>query len=100
MAGSSVGGRREAVVVGLIGAVVGGVVGNAVERNTTREEALEILVQLRNGDRRAVVQAKASETFAPGDAVILVTTGGKVRVRKAPVAAPPAANPASAASSV
>ena len=85
VAGSSVGGRREALAVGIIGAVVGGVVGNAVERASTREESLEILVQLRNGDRRSVVQAKAAETFAPGDAVILVTTGGKVRVTKAPV---------------
>lgn len=86
VAGSSVGGRREAVAVGVIGAVVGGVVGNAIERGTTREEALEILVQLRNGDRRSVVQARAAESFSPGDAVILVTTGGKVRVIKAPPA--------------
>jgi outer membrane lipoprotein SlyB len=90
MAGSSVGGRREAVVVGLIGAVVGGVVGNAVERSTTREDAVEILVQLKNGDRRSVVQAKASEAFNPGDPVILVTTGGRVRVTKAPVVSAPA----------
>ncbi|MDP1649060.1 MAG: hypothetical protein Q8M01_12800 [Rubrivivax sp.] len=93
VAGSSVGGRREALAVGIIGAVVGGVVGNAMERASTREEALEILVQLRNGDRRSVVQAKAAEAFAPGDAVILVTTGGKVRVTKAPVLpAAPATN--------
>jgi len=85
VAGSSVGGRREAVAVGVIGAVVGGVIGNAMERAGTREEAVEILLQLRNGDRRSVVQARAAETFAPGDAVILVTTGGKVRVTKAPV---------------
>jgi outer membrane lipoprotein SlyB len=90
IAGSSVGGRRESAVVGILGAVVGGVVGNAVERTTTREDAVEILVQLKNGDRRAVVQAKASETFAPGDPVILVTTGGKVRVTKAPVVTQPA----------
>jgi outer membrane lipoprotein SlyB len=95
IAGASVGGRRESMVVGVIGAVVGGVVGNAVERNTTREEALEILVQLKNGDRRAIVQAKAAETFAPGDPVILVTTGGRVRVTKAPTVAPPAVAPAS-----
>lgn len=94
VAGSSVGGQREAVVVGIIGAVVGGVIGNAVERGATREEAVEILVQLKNGDRRSVVQAKAAETFNPGDPVILVTTGGRVRVTKAPVIAPPA--PASA----
>ena len=92
VAGSSVGGSRESMVVGVLGAVVGGVVGNAVERNSTREEAVEILVQLRNGDRRSVVQARASETFAPGDPVILVTTGGRVRVARAPaVVVPPAA---------
>ena len=91
VAGSSVGGSRESMVVGVLGAVVGGVVGNAVERNSTREEAVEILVQLRNGDRRSVVQARASETFAPGDPVILVTTGGRVRVARAPtVVVPPA----------
>lgn len=93
VAGSSVGGHREALAVGIIGAVVGGVVGNAVERASTREEALEILVQLRNGDRRAIVQSKAAEAFQPGDAVILVTTGGKVRVTKAPAATPLAAPP-------
>jgi len=89
IAGSSVGGRRESAVVGILGAVVGGVVGNAVERTATREDALEITVQLKNGDRRSIVQAKASETFAPGEPVILVTTGGKVRVIKAPVVTQP-----------
>ena len=84
VAGSSVGGSREAIVIGVLGAVVGGVIGNVVERNTTREEAVEVLVQLRNGERRSVVQAKAGETLAAGDAVILVTTGAKVRVTKAP----------------
>ena len=91
VAGSSVGGSREAIVVGVLGAVVGGVIGNAVERNTTREDAVEILVQLRNGERRSVVQAKAGETLAAGDAVVIVTTGGKVRVTKAPVVRAPVA---------
>jgi outer membrane lipoprotein SlyB len=91
VAGSGVGGSRDAVVVGIIGAVVGGVIGNAVERSTTREDAVEILLQLKNGDRRSVVQAKAAETFNPGDAVILVTTGGRVRVTKAPAPPAPAA---------
>ncbi len=97
VAGSSVGGSREAVAVGIIGAVVGGVVGNAIERSSTREEAVEILVQLKNGDRRSVVQAKAAENFQPGDPVILVTTGGRVRVTKAPVVVPSVAPAASAA---
>jgi outer membrane lipoprotein SlyB len=90
IAGSSVGGSREGMVVGVIGAVIGGVIGNATERAATREEGLEILVQLRNGDRRSVVQARAAETFAPGDPVILVTTGGRVRVTKAPGVMPAA----------
>ena len=84
IAGSSVGGRREGAIVGVLAAVAGAVAGNAVERMGTREEAVEILVQLKNGDRRAIVQAKGSETLLPGDPVILVTTGGKVRVTKAP----------------
>jgi outer membrane lipoprotein SlyB len=87
IAGSSVGGHRESIAVGVIGAVVGAVAGNAVERMSTREDAVEVLVQLRNGERRAIVQAKAGETLNAGDAVILVTTGGKVRVTRAPTGA-------------
>jgi len=88
VAGSTVGGHREGLVVGVLGAVAGAVVGNAVERAGTREEAVEILLQLRNGERRAVVQGKGSETLNPGDAVIIVTTGGKTRVTRAPGVAP------------
>lgn len=84
IAGSTVGGRREGQVVGVIGAVAGAVIGNAIERSSTREDALEIIVQLRNGERRAVVQARGDESFNSGDAVILVTTGGKTRVMRAP----------------
>ena len=71
------------MVGGVLGAVAGAVIGNAIERNSTREDALEILVQLRNGERRAVVQAKGQDSFAPGDAVMLVTSGGRVRVARA-----------------
>lgn len=87
VAGSSVGGRREAVAVGVIGAVAGAVIGNVLERTATREDAVEIMLQLKNGERRAIVQAKGNEEFAPGEAVILVTTGGKARVTRAPGAA-------------
>jgi outer membrane lipoprotein SlyB len=89
VAGSSVGGRREAVVVGVLGAVAGAVVGNAVERASTQEKALEILVQMRNGERRAIVQAQGSENFAPGDQVILVSTGSTTRVARSQSVAPP-----------
>lgn len=76
--------QREAQVLGVLVGVAGAAAGNAIERFATREEAVEILVQLKGGDRRAIVQAKAAEVFAAGDAVVIVTTGGKVRVTKAP----------------
>jgi outer membrane lipoprotein SlyB len=98
IAGSSRGGSsRESAAIGVVGAVAGAVIGNAVERFGTRENALEILIQLRNGERRAIVQAKGEEEFQPGESVILVTTGGRTRVTKAPATAPsqPAAVPAS-----
>ena len=86
IAGSSVGGSRESMIAGVLGAVGGAMLGNVIERNTTREESLEIMVQLRNGERRAIVQAKGNETFLPGEPVIIVTTGTKVRVTRAPAA--------------
>jgi outer membrane lipoprotein SlyB len=76
--------QREGQIIGILAATAGAVAGNVVERVGTREEAYEILVQLKNGDRRAIVQAKGSEVFAAGEPVILVTTSGKVRVAKAP----------------
>lgn len=88
VAGSSVGGRREAVVVGVLGAVAGAVVGNAIERGATREQAFEIIVQLRNGERRAIVQAQGTESFQPGDQVVLISTGGTTRVTRAQSVAP------------
>jgi outer membrane lipoprotein SlyB len=89
VAGSSIGGYRDGIVGGVIGAVVGGVVGNAVERSATRENAVEIMVQLRNGERRAIVQALGSESLAVGEPVILVTTGGRTRVTRAPAVVAP-----------
>lgn len=84
IAGSSVGGQREGAIVGVLAAVAGAVAGNAIERMGTRENAVEILIQLKGGERRAIVQATGGEVLAPGDAVILVTNGSKVRVTKAP----------------
>jgi len=80
--GSSVG--REAQVLGVLAGVAGAAAGNAIERFSTKEDAFEILVQLKGGERRAIVQAKGSEVLLAGDPVIIVTTGSKVRVTKAP----------------
>lgn len=76
--------QREAQVLGLLAGVAGAAAGNVIERFSTKENALELLLQFPNGERRAIVQAKGEEKFMPGDAVILVTTAGKVRVSKAP----------------
>lgn len=85
VAGASRGaGGAESQVIGLLVGVAGAVAGNTIERMSTRENANELLIQLKGGERRAIVQAKGSETLVPGDAVIIVTTGGKVRVVKAP----------------
>jgi outer membrane lipoprotein SlyB len=76
--------QREAQVLGVLAGVAGAAAGNALERLATREDAIEVLVQLKGGERRAIVQAKGTEVLAAGDPVIIVTTGGKVRVTKAP----------------
>lgn len=81
-AGSGV--QRESQILGVLAGVAGAAAGNALERLATREEAVEILVQLKGGERRAIVQAKAGEVLAAGDPVVIVTTGSKVRVTKAP----------------
>ncbi|MEO5686245.1 MAG: hypothetical protein ABIR54_02710 [Burkholderiaceae bacterium] len=84
IAGSNVGGPRTGGIVGIAGMIVGGLIGNAVERDATQQQAFEILMQLRNGDRRAVVQGVSGDQFVAGDPVILVTTGGRTRVMHAP----------------
>jgi len=95
VAGSNVGGNRTGTIAGVLGAVVGGVVGNAVERASTKEDGQELLIQLKNGDRRSIIQAKGTEALNVGDSVIIVTSGGKVRVIKAPSV--PSGQPAPAA---
>jgi outer membrane lipoprotein SlyB len=85
VAGSTRGARgAESTVIGMLVGVAGAVAGNTIERMATRETADELLIQLRGGGRRAVVQAKGRDVLVPGDAVIIVTTGSKVRVTKAP----------------
>lgn len=91
IAGSSRSGGRESAAIGIVGAVAGAVIGNAVERAATKEDGVEVLVQLRNGERRSIVQARGNETLVAGDPVILVTSGGKTRVTRAPAVAPAAA---------
>jgi outer membrane lipoprotein SlyB len=98
IAGSNIGGPRTGAIGGLVGLVAGGLIGNAVERNATKENGVEILLQLKNGERRSVVQANGKEGFAIGEPVVLVTTGNRATVTRAPDVntsnAAPAAYPA------
>lgn len=97
LAGSTVGGYHDSFIGLILGAIVGGVIGQAIELVATRENAVELLVQLRNGDRRSIVQAAGADRWQPGDAVVLVTSNGRMRVIRAPV---PLAPPASTGSPV
>jgi len=99
IAGSNVGGGNGAIVGSLIGAVIGGVAGNAVERGATQQNGVEIIVQLRNGERRAIVQGATPDVFTPGDPVILIVTGGNTRVQRAPQVGQAPAYPAPAPAS-
>jgi len=85
------GGGAETLAVGVLAAVAGAVIGHAVERGATREQAVELLLQMPGGERRAIVQARGSEEFRPGDAVLLVNTAGRARVTRAPGTTPAAA---------
>lgn len=75
---------RNSGWAGLLGFVVGGVVGNAVERSATTQNGVELLLQMRNGERRSIVQPNGNEGWLVGEAVVLVTTGGRTRVTRAP----------------
>ena len=85
--GGTVGGNRgsyNASAVGtVVGAVAGAVIGNAIERGATQANGVELVLQMRNGERRSVVQGVSEPLFQPGDAVIVTTTGGRTTVQHA-----------------
>lgn len=83
VAGSTVGSGATSTIVGVLAGVAGGVIGNTVERRATTEQAIEIILQLSNGERRAIVQAQGTEVISAGDRVVLVSTGGTTRVTRA-----------------
>ena len=96
IAGSAVGGGNGAAVATVLGAVVGGVAGNAIERDSTKQNGVEIIVQLRDGQRRAVIQSATADAWAPGDPVILIVSAGHARIARAPQVGPTPAYPAPA----
>lgn len=82
VAGSSVGGSREGLAVGVLGAVLGGALGNAVERSVTREQAVELVLRMDDGTRRAVVQTEGAQGLRVGDRVTVVGGSSGMRVSR------------------
>ncbi len=80
IAGSEVGRGKGSAVGAVLGAVVGGIAGAAAEEGMTRKPGLEITVRLDSGRTIAVVQEDNGETFARGDRVRLLESGGQARV--------------------
>ncbi len=78
--GSTIGGGSGRAVATVAGGVVGGVAGSAVEEGATKQDGLEITVELDYGEVIAIVQA-ADQPFFVGDRVrVLRRPDGTARV--------------------
>jgi outer membrane lipoprotein SlyB len=77
--GSNVGGGRGSTLGTIVGAVAGAVAGNAIERNVTEKNGIEITVKLEGGQMIAITQ-EADEQFQPGERVRVLSGGGATRV--------------------
>jgi outer membrane lipoprotein SlyB len=80
--GRVMGDGRGRDLAGAVGAVAGAAAGQAVEERATRQDALQITIDLDRGETIAVVQA-ADVSFAPGERVKVLRRGdGAARVAK------------------
>jgi outer membrane lipoprotein SlyB len=80
--GQTVGSGRGRDLAGAVGAVAGAVAGQAVEERTTRQNGLQITIDLDRGETIAIVQA-ADVSFAEGERVKVLRRGdGAARVTK------------------
>ena len=77
--GGNVGGGRGQSLGAVVGAVAGAVAGNAIERNVTEKNGVEITVKLEGGQMIAITQ-EADEQFRPGERVRVLSGGGSTRV--------------------
>ncbi|HNQ04323.1 MAG TPA: glycine zipper 2TM domain-containing protein [Thiobacillaceae bacterium] len=84
VAGSSVGSGKGSVIGAVLGAVAGGLAGAAAEEGLTRKTGLEIVVRLDTIPFRtiSVVQEDTGESFARGDRVRVLESGGQTRVTR------------------
>ena len=78
--GSAFGGGSGQKIAEVAGGIAGAAGGAVAEEGLTRQQGLELTVELANGEVIVVVQA-ADETFDPGDSVrVIRRAGGSARV--------------------
>ncbi|MDY6993760.1 MAG: glycine zipper 2TM domain-containing protein [Pseudomonadota bacterium] len=82
IAGSTVGGGRGKSIATTVGAIAGGLAGAAVEEGVTRDDALEITVQLDDGRMISIVQTEPEVAFQAGEPVRVLTSPTATRVTK------------------
>jgi outer membrane lipoprotein SlyB len=82
IAGNTVGGGHGRALATAVGAIGGALVGSAVEEGATRQNGLELTVELDSGEVIAVVQ-EADDYYAVGDRVRIIRgPGGVTRIRQ------------------
>jgi len=83
IAGSTIGGGSRAHAAGAIGgAIIGGLIGNAIEKDATKANGVELTVRLDNGRMLAVVQEGHPNEFRPGDRVRVLSDGYMTRISR------------------
>jgi len=81
IAGSNVGQGKGSAIATIIGGIAGGLLGAAAEEGVTRQEGLEITVQLDSGQILSIVQG-ADIAFQAGERVRVLTNGSDTRVAR------------------
>jgi outer membrane lipoprotein SlyB len=81
--GYQVGGSSSANAAGaFLGAIIGSLIGNAMEREATKTNGVEITVRLDSGRMLAVVQEGPVDAFRPGDRIRVLSDGYMTRVAR------------------
>ena len=81
--GYQIGGSSSANAAGaFLGAIIGSLIGNALEREATKANGVEIMVRLDSGRLLAVVQEGGPDEFRPGDRIRVLSDGYSTRVAR------------------
>ncbi len=80
--GNTIGSGTGRTLASVAGGILGALAGNAIEKEVTKKDGLEITVKLDNGQMVAIVQ-EADIPFSPGDRVrVLYGYDGSARVSR------------------